>query len=187
MQLLGALGSDNPLIEGATLARNLAAKYGGVYRYLYAPLIVSDPRTRDLIVEEPLVQDVLEIGRRADIVLVGIGALGDEAPSMIYRGHLSSADVAQLRQLGAVGNMCAQFFDECGRVLDTDLNRRSISIGIDGLRRVGMVVAAAGGVRKAKAILGALRAGYVDVLVSDDDTVNEVFSLMAAPDGSVTS
>jgi deoxyribonucleoside regulator len=64
VQLLGALGSDNPLIEGANLARNLAAKYGASYRYLYAPLVVEDPRTRDLIAQEPLVQDVLAVGRR---------------------------------------------------------------------------------------------------------------------------
>lgn len=177
VQLLGALGSDNPLIEGANLARNLAAKYGAAYRYLYAPLMVEDPRTRDLIVQEPLVQDVLAVGRTADVALIGIGALGDEAPSMIYRGYLTAADVDRLRELGGVGNMCAQFFDDHGRELDTELNRRSISIGLEGLRRVGTVVAAAAGPRKAHAILGALRAGRVDVLISDDAAIDEVFAL----------
>lgn len=184
VQLLGALGSDNPLIEGANLARNLAAKYGAAYRYLYAPLMVEDPRTRDLIAQEPLVQDVLAVGRTADVALIGIGALGDEAPSLIYRGYLTAADVARLRELGGVGNMCAQFFDEHGRELDTDLNRRSISIGLDGLRQVGTVVAAASGPRKARAILGALRAGRVDVLISDDVAVEEVVALQGrAHDG----
>jgi deoxyribonucleoside regulator len=177
VQLLGALGSDNPLIEGANLARNLAAKYGAGYRYLYAPLVVEDPRTRDLIAQEPLVQDVLAVGRQADVGLIGIGALGEEAPSLIYRGYLTGADVARLRGLGGVGNMCAQFFDDHGRLLDTDLNRRSISIGLDGLKSIGQVVATAGGRRKAPAILGALRGGHVDVLISDDEAIEEVLAL----------
>jgi deoxyribonucleoside regulator len=180
VQLLGALGSDNPLIEGANLARNLAAKYGASYRYLYAPLVVEDARTRDLFMQEPLVQDVLAIGRQADIALVGIGALGDEAPSLIWRGYLTATDLARLQRMGAVGNMCAQFFDAHGRMLDIDLNRRSISIGLEGLATCRLVVAAAGGRKKAGAILGALRGGYVDVLISDDQAIEEVLALHAA-------
>jgi deoxyribonucleoside regulator len=180
VQLLGALGSDNPLIEGANLARNLAAKYGASYRFLYAPLVVEDARTRDLFMQEPLVQDVLAVGRQADIALVGIGALGDEAPSLIWRGYLAATDLARLQRMGAVGNMCAQFFDAHGRMLDTDLNRRSISIGLRGLATCERVVAAAGGRKKAAAILGALRGGYVDVLISDDQAIEEVLALQGA-------
>lgn len=174
VQLLGALGSDNPLIEGATLTRDLAAKFGGAYRYLYAPLMVKDARTRDQLLQEPLVEDVLAVGRQADIALVGIGALGDEAPSMIYRGHLDRTDVARLRAQGAVGNLCAQFFDANGKLLDTDLNRLSVSIGLEGLKQIGMVVAAVSGVQKAAAVLGALRGGYIDVLVIDDKAVDRL-------------
>ena len=179
VQLLGALGSDNPLIEGAKLARDLAAKYGATYRYLYAPLVVEDARTRDQLIQEPLVHDVLNVGRQADIALVGIGVLGDEAPSLIYRGYLSGEDVVRLRDKGGVGNMCAQFFDADGVPVDTDLNRRSISIGLDGLEGIGLVVAAASGRHKASAILGALRGGYVDVLVSDDGAIEAVLELDA--------
>jgi len=180
VQLLGALGSDNPLIEGANLARDLAAKYGATYRYLYAPLVVEEARTRDRFVQEPLVQDVLAVGRQADIALVGIGVLGDEAPSLIYRGYLGASDVARLRGLGGVGNMCAQFFDADGVLLDTDLNRRSISIGLDGLEGIGLVVAAASGLQKAPAILGALRGGHVDVLISDDEAIETVLACGAS-------
>ncbi len=180
VQLLGALGSDNPLIEGANLARDLAAKYGATYRYLYAPLVVEEARTRDRFVQEPLVQDVLAVGRQADIALVGIGVLGDEAPSLIYRGYLGASDVARLRGLGGVGNMCAQFFDADGVLLDTDLNRRSISIGLDGLEGIGLVVAAASGLQKAPAILGALRGGHVDVLISDDEAIEAVLACGAS-------
>lgn len=177
VQLLGALGSDNPLIEGANLARDLAAKFDATFRYLYAPLVVEDARTRDLLTQEPLVQDVLEVGRQADVALVGIGALGDEAPSLIWRGYLAATDLKRLRAMGGVGNMCAQFFDASGQLLDADLNRRSISIGLHGLASIDLVVAAAGGRQKAPAILGALRGGHVDVLISDDQAIEQVFAL----------
>jgi DNA-binding transcriptional regulator LsrR (DeoR family) len=85
--------------------------------------------------------------------------------------------VDQPVELGGVGNMCAQFFDADGVPLDADLNRRAISIGLDGLKGIGLVVAAASGRQKAPAILGALRGGYVDVLVSDDDAIELVLDM----------
>ena len=110
---------------------------------------------------------------------MGIGVLGHEAPSLIYRGYLNAHDVARLRRLGGVGNTCAQFFDADGVLLDTDLNQRAISIGLEGLAAIGLVVAAASGRQKAPAILGALRGGHVDVLISDDEAIEAVLELHA--------
>ncbi|MDF1523969.1 MAG: sugar-binding domain-containing protein, partial [Trueperaceae bacterium] len=120
-------------------------------------------------------QDALAVGRQADVALVGIGALGDEAPSLIWRGYLAATDLTRLRAMGGVGNMCAQFFDADGQLLDADLNRRSISIGLQALATIDLVVAAASGRQKAPAILGALRGGHVDVLISDDQAIEQVF------------
>jgi len=89
------------------------------------------------------------------------------------------ADIARLRALGAVGNMCVQFFDADGVMLDTDLNLRSIRSGLDDLADIDLVVAAASGRQKAPAILGALRGGHVDVLISDDEAIEGVLGLHA--------
>ena len=64
--------------------------------------------------------------------------------------------------------MCAQHFDINGQLLDIDLNRRSIGIGLENLRSIKNVIAIAGGAEKAQAILGALQGQYLDVLITDD-------------------
>ena len=43
--IIGALGSDNPFIDGPELVRRFAQIYGGEFRYLPAPLLVDDVRT----------------------------------------------------------------------------------------------------------------------------------------------
>ena len=181
VQLLGALGSDNPLIEGADLARELAGKYNATYRYLYAPLVAKDPRTRDLIVSEPLVKDVLSVGEQADIALVGIGALQElragAGPSFIWKGYLSESDLRWLEQAGAVGNMCAQFFAADGSVLEHSLNERSISVGLAALKKIPTVLSVACGQHKVAAILGALRGRFTDILVTDNKTAAGVLDL----------
>jgi len=166
VQILGALGSTNPLIESPELSRELAYKFGGTYRYLYTPLLVEDSRTRDLLIEEPMVQDVLAIGRQANIALLGIGSL-NSSMSHLWMGYLNKEALLNLQNQGAVGHMCAEFFDAHGSIMNIPSNKHSISIGLNALKNIDTVIAVAGGKEKSQAILGALRGGYIDVLITD--------------------
>jgi DNA-binding transcriptional regulator LsrR (DeoR family) len=47
VQMIGAVGTGNPQIDGPDLARQLANMYGGEHRYLHAPLIVEEARGTD--------------------------------------------------------------------------------------------------------------------------------------------
>ena len=47
--IIGALGSDNPFIDGPELVRRFAQIYGGEFRYLPAPLLVDEVRTRNAL------------------------------------------------------------------------------------------------------------------------------------------
>lgn len=177
VQIIGALGSTNPLIDGPDLSRELANKYAGSYRYLYAPLLVEDVRTRNLLVEEPLVQDVLGIGKLSDIALLGIGALGENSSSL-WTGYLNEKELSWLRSNGAAGHMCAEFYDAEGKIMAIPYNDRSISIGLNALNDIKTVVAVAGSKEKSHAILGALKGGYIDVLITDKDAAEGVLELL---------
>lgn len=175
--IIGALGSENPLIEGIDLTRELAMKLKAKYRYLYAPLLVEDSRTRQLFLQEPTVQDVLKIGAQSKTVIIGIGALQAEASGIIFNGYINRKERDWLQNIGVVGHMCAQFFDIDGHPLDISPNKRSISIGLEALRSIENVIAVAGTVEKAKAIFGALNGNYIDTLVTDDRAAETILAL----------
>jgi deoxyribonucleoside regulator len=177
IQIIGALGSSNPLLEGPDLVRELASQYGAAYRYLHAPLIVEDRRMRDLLVQEPSVQETLTLGQKAELIMIGIGSLQEGASGPIWIGYLSEREKAWLRNIGAVGHMCAQFFDITGNLLDVEVNQRVIGIGIDTLRETPEVIAVAGSKEKAEAILGALRGGYINSLITDEQAAREILRL----------
>ena len=177
VQVLGSLGTGNPLTEGPDLVRQLANVYDATYRYLPAPMIVEDTHTRDLLVQEPYVNETLQMGRRSDAILLGIGTGEAEASGAIWTGYISRKERAFVKSRGGIGHMCAQYFDAAGQVLDIELNRRVISIGIEALRNIETVIAVATSKEKARAILGALRGKYIDVLVTDDLAAMEVLAL----------
>jgi deoxyribonucleoside regulator len=185
VQILGALGSGNPFADSPDIVRNLAEAYGGQYRYMHAPLLVEDSRTRELLMQEPLVQETLSLARQADVALLGIGSLSDETSGMIWMGYLDSKDIAWLKENGAAGHMCAQHFDINGQVMDVEFNRRTIGLSISTLRSIDTVIAIAGGEMKANAILGAIRGDYLDVLITDDQAARKVLDLEAATSSAV--
>lgn len=182
VQILGALGAGNPLVEGPDLVRELANTYGAEYYYLFTHLIVEDPRTRDLLIQEPRVREVLEMGRRSDAILVGIGGHTSAASSLIWTGYLDESELVAIKSMGSVGHLCAQFFDISGKVVDTELHQRVISIGIQALKSVETVIGVAGSEDKAEAILGALNGQYIDVLITDDQAAKKILALINSKD-----
>ncbi len=180
VQIIGALGTHNPLIDGPDLVRNLAEAYGAQYRYMHAPLLVEDVRTRDLLLQEPSVQETLSLARRADVAILGVGALDSASSGSIWTGFLNEKDIVWLRNQGGVGHMCAQHYDINGQLLDVELNRRAIGIGLEALRSIETVIAIAGSEEKARAILGAIRGQYIDVLITDDQAAVKILELAEA-------
>jgi DNA-binding transcriptional regulator LsrR (DeoR family) len=172
--VLGALGSENPSIDGPDLVRRLAHAYGAVYRYLPVPLLVEDLRTRDALIQLPKVHGIITLAKKAQIVLIGIGSLAPENSSEIWKGYLDDRELARLKKLGAVGHMCGQFYDSQGKVLDLEVNQRSIGIGIKALSNIDHVIAVASGLGKKDAILGALRGKHLNILVTEDATATAI-------------
>lgn len=177
VQMIGAVGMGDSRIDGPDLARLLANVYGGEYRYLHAPLIVEEAHVREALLQEPRIQETLSLAHRADVALVGIGSLATEVSSLLRAGYLDQEALAQLRAQGAVGDVCARHYDAQGRVLDIELNHRIVGIELEALRDIEQVIGVAGGEAKAEAILGALRGGHVNVLVTDDAAARKVLAM----------
>lgn len=177
VQILGSLGAANPLIDGPDLARLMASKLGGRYFDLHAPALVEQPALRDLLLNEPSVREGLQRARSVALAITGIGTVQEEAASFLRAGHLSPADLAELRRQGVVGETVGRFFDVQGRFEQFDINARVIGIDLPDLRKIPRVIAVARGLPKAMSILGALRGHYMTVLATDDETAQAVLKL----------
>jgi len=181
VQFIGAVGSGNLSIDGPEVARLAATILGAEYRYLNAPLVVSNEPTCQLLLAQHTVAETLALARQSHVALVGIGSTDPSVSSLLRAGYLTEDELRTIEVAGAVGDVCARHFDLQGQILDIDINHRIVGISVDDLRRVPEVIGVAGGVRKARAILGALRGQLIDTLVTDDDTAHEILRLAQAP------
>jgi DNA-binding transcriptional regulator LsrR (DeoR family) len=75
-----------------------------------------------------------------------------------------------LQALGVVGDICLRFYDAQGKLVSTPLHNRVIGMELEALKSAKRVVGVAGGERKEAAIRGALRGGWINVLITDKQT-----------------
>ena len=178
VQMLGALGGTEPDTDGPELARRLAYIFNGRYTTLPLPLLLENESISRSLRTEQRFQQMRAYCREATLALLGIGSIESERSSML-RSHLITEEQALgLRQAGAVGDVCAQFYNIRGQPVDTPLTRRMVGLDAASLRAIPTKLTVAGGRIKGPTILGACRAGFVDILVTDDVAANRVLELL---------
>lgn len=177
VQLTGSAGVVNPLLDGPDLARWMAQILGGQYLYLPAPLLVDSVTVRNALLKDHTIAERLELARQADIALVGIGTVFPPLNSLSQIGYLNDEDLRRIAEMGGVGDILTTFYDIQGNVLPLPLHQRIIGLQLEQLRDVACVIGVAAGAEKAPAIVGALRGGYVDVLVVDDNAARAVLEI----------
>jgi DNA-binding transcriptional regulator LsrR (DeoR family) len=178
VQLVGVLGSSSHAFNAQALVEMLARKVGGEGTYLYSPFIVENADTARSILNIPNVRDAIALGRKCDVALLGIGTVTDSNYcSLFLGGHISRRVLKDLVDAGAVGDVSGRHFDIYGDEAKIDFHDRLVGIARKDLLAIPTRLGVAGNVAKAQAILGALRGGYVNILVTDSGTAEELLVL----------
>lgn len=171
--LVGGVGQIDPEIHSNQLAIDLAKAFGGGFHLFHAPAVVGSRQLKEAIVSDPNTGEILKRARSVNLAIVGIGA-PIQSSTIVQTGYFRIEEVSAIKACRAVGDICSQFYDPDGRKCDLEINERTIGIDLNELRDLGTVVGVAGGLDKVSSILGALRGGYVDVLVTDKRTAEQV-------------
>ena len=177
VQVQGSVGGATQEIDGARIVSALARSLGARALYLSAPMVVADPAVRTGLLRDQHIRQTLEIGRRADTLVVGVGAVSPQ--SGLYRaGYLNDADLDFISALGAVGDICGTYFERDGALCRLELNDRAIALDAEAMRKIPRRIGVSCGVAKALPNLGAARAGLVNVLVTDAHAAEEMLALI---------
>lgn len=164
--LIGGLGQVSPSFQVNELARRLADAFGGTWHPLYVPAFVDDMSACQSLFQVPDVAAIIQTWPKLGILLVGIGHFAmHRQSSMLFANYMDEALLEKLEAEGAVGDLCGRFFDPQGQQCLVEPG--VIGVSLEQLRALDHVVAVAAGADKAAAILGALRGGYLNVLVTD--------------------
>lgn len=168
VQMIGALGTPDPDIDGPELARRLARTMTGRYSTFPAPLVVDSEAARQALLTEPRILRFTQEFKNIDLALVGVGTVDPQRASLLRAGYLTIAHLEELRQASVVGDVCALHFDIHGNLVDTPLQHRVVGIDAATLTNVPLKLGIAGGQFKSAPIIGASRAKLINMLITDD-------------------
>ena len=167
IQIEGGIGDPSSEAHASHMTRRLAELCGTEAVMLQAPGIVGSVDTKQALATDPYFRDVIHQWEEVTLALVGIGT-PDPSRLLARSGNAFSKEEQQLLvKAGAVGDINLHFFDAVGQRIESSLAERVIGMGLDQLRRVQRCVGIAGSERKWQAIRGAIRGGWIHVLVTD--------------------
>lgn len=176
VQVIGGVGHPRVQVQANHLAEQLARVTGAEPKFFTAPGLVGSAAARDAILDDRYLSALTEEWGQLTTLLAGIGTL---EPSPLLASSGNAVDVAEadaLRAAGAVGDVCLRFFDEAGAPVDGDVADRVLGIDREALLAIPRRIGVAGGARKHAAIRGALRGGWINILVTDRTTAETVLA-----------
>lgn len=176
VELTGAMGSRSSGYEGHGIIMRLANKLGAEYHFLNAPFLCEDAESARVLMKNSIVSQPLEMAKHASVALMGMGSLDPVHATVLRFGYLSKELLESLRATDAVGNVCGVYFDLNGQPICGDFCQRTVTISKEGLLAIPDRIGVAGGVDKVAPIIGALRGGYVNILVTDNITASAVLA-----------
>jgi lsr operon transcriptional repressor len=169
VRLVTLTGGVDPYLRAQVSSAETAPGGLSLSNMIPAPMLASSPALAEALLDESSVRTPLTEARLADHALVGIGSVSPDA-TLVQIGYQTAQEVEMHARQGVVGDMLGRFYLADGTVADLPVHRRIIGTDLDELRSMRNVIAIAGGTEKAAAILGALRGGYLDVLITDTTT-----------------
>lgn len=161
----GGLGEEME-IQANSIAAAFAKGLGASYRLLHVPDALG-PEAMQSILAEPKIKEILDLLRRADIVLHGIGA----AEEMAARRGMDAAGIEELVRKGAVGEAFGYYFDLRGNVVHST---SSVGLRLEELSQMGEVITVSGGRSKASAAAAVLSCHMQHVFITDEGLAREL-------------
>lgn len=168
VQLIGGTYSESLNIDVRELVKNLAKKLECQHSILQAPLVVHNPKLKEMLMEEPMTREHFSKIRNLDIAFVGVGSAYYKE-SIVYRANYIEESAAKtLSEMGLVADICGHQLLPDGSAPHTFLSDRVIGIALEDLHRAPLVVGVCAGKRKTTPLLAALHGHHVNCIIIDE-------------------
>ena len=152
----------------------MAARTGAQSFVLPVPFYANSAEDRAVLLAQPGVRDIFDMARDAPLKVVGIGT-ADAGAQSVSSGMIEPREIAEITQVGGLGEMLGHFFDAKGRVLETALTARLLAVDLEG-PKAARIVAMAGGPGKVAAVAAVLASGHLHGLITDEATARALLT-----------
>lgn len=175
VQLNGATSRSAEPTRANEIAERFGTTTGALIRLLAAPAIVGSSELRIALEEDPAVGETLGAARSTPVAVFGLGILTRDSV-LVGSGYLTEQDLAELQGADAIGDVIGRFLRPDGQIAIPDLDGRTVGLPLAELGDKAVSMGLAAGLGRGPITLAALRAGCLNVLVTDAGTAEWVLA-----------
>ena len=169
--IIGGHGQSELDMHATTIASNLAKKTGGRSLSLIAPALVKNKEEKTFLSDDNQVKRVIERTSQAEYAVFSLGNPLAKDSSIKKSGYISEADLRQLEKEDAICDVVSVvFLDKNSQICCENITERCIGITEEQLKKIPNKICVVEGREKYDSVRSALEAGYIDILVTDQDT-----------------
>lgn len=177
VELVGGIGEPGLQHEATTATERLASFIDATPQFLRVPGVVPSVEVKDAILQsDSHARATLEAMNDIDIALVGIGNCAFRSGRVADGNFFSQEQFNLAKKKGAVGEVNLRFIDANGKPIKSELDDLVIGITLDQLSHAERRIGVSAGVEKHVPTLAAIRGGWVNVLVIDEETADFLLS-----------
>jgi DNA-binding transcriptional regulator LsrR (DeoR family) len=178
--LIGGGNESSSKYEVNELAKKISMAFGGNYCSLYIPALVDSKEIRDAVVSDSTISRIFDYWKRLNVILIGIGAMSSVYPDA-FRSHLATHPI-DFKSKDIVGDILSRFYNIKGENISLEMHDRMVGIDFKTMKKVDTVIGVAGGLDKYFAILGAIKGGIVNVLITDETVAKKLAAELPGDD-----
>ncbi len=158
-------GSD---VNGFEITTRLADLCNAQHSLFPAPLYAGSRDSQATFMQQDVIREMLEKISSCNAIALATGNLES---SLLVRDALPRGiSPKDLIALGGVGDITGHVLNADGNLIDHPINEQVIGLTLDEMAKIKNVILAAGGMHKVPIIRAALKRGFVDTLVTDENT-----------------
>mgnify|MGYP002716574429 FL=1 len=153
---------------------HLSERVGSQAYPVPTPVVATSVEERELLQTQRSFIAVKTLAEQAKATFVGIDQIDWNAP-LHQNGFINDDEVAELVELGAVGEIAGWAYDRHGVLLQQGTNSRVASVPLEQPAQ-RLVIGVAGGVKKVEAILAALSGKLITGLIIDEAAAQTILA-----------
>ena len=169
VQVNGAVSLRSGMAGANSVAEDFARSAPGAATLIPAPAILGSAASREVLERDRVIAEALRLAAAAPVLVFTMGAVGADSVHLTS-GTLTAEEMARLARQGAVGDILGRFVDGAGRIADAGIDARTLGLPLDSLAARPRAIGVVAGPAKRAVARAALKAGYVNTLVTDAET-----------------
>lgn len=176
--IVGGIGQstiDKVDVQSNRIAQEFSRKFGGTYTQFLSPAVFSEQKAMEYFLKEKSISYIFDDFQKLDTLIMGIGIPQRVESTLVRAGYITGENLEAFARDGMAGDIALHFFDEDGNTEKfREFNDRVAGMPLEMVKKVRNRIGIAGGENRAEAIRGAIKGGYINMLITNIDAAEKL-------------